>query len=83
MKKVFLFFSPKSIDFARNCGIMIVETNKGDKQMGKVLEYGIAVVSMAFLLWIGISFVDVVVDNTTTAQHANWNAFVVMTELAK
>lgn len=83
MKKVFLFFSPKSIDFARNYGIMIIETNKGDKQMGKVLEYGIAVVSMAFLLWIGISFIDVVADNTTTAQHANWNAFVVMTELAK
>ena len=39
--------------------------------------------SMMFLLWIGISFVDVVADNTTTAQHANWNAFVVMTELAK
>lgn len=51
--------------------------------MGKVLEYGIAVVSVAFLLWIGISFVDVVADNTTTAQHANWNTFVVMTELAK
>ena len=51
--------------------------------MGKVLEYGIAVVSIVFLLWIGISFVDVITDNTTTAQHANWNAFVVMTELAK
>lgn len=62
---------------------MIVETNKGDNQMGKVLEYGIAVVSIVFLLWIGISFVDVITDNTTTAQHANWNAFVVMTELAK
>jgi len=83
MKKIILIFFPKTLDFARNCGIMIVETNKGDKQMGKMLEYGIAVVSMAFLLWIGISFVDVVADNTTTAQHANWNAFVVMTELAK
>ena len=62
---------------------MIVETNKGDKQMGKVLEYTIAVMSIMFLLWIGISFVDVITDNTTTAQHANWNAFVVMTELAK
>ena len=28
------------------------------------------------LLWVGISWVDIIADNTTTAQHASWNFFI-------
>ncbi|MBR4982029.1 MAG: hypothetical protein IKY94_05680 [Lachnospiraceae bacterium] len=35
-------------------------------------------ISIAFLLWVGISWLDIVVDNTTTAQHASWNIFRLM-----
>ena len=35
-------------------------------------------ISIAFLLWVGISWVDIVVDNTTTANHASWNLFRLM-----
>ena len=35
-------------------------------------------ISIAFLLWVGISWIDIVVDNTTTAQHASWNIFRLM-----
>lgn len=53
------------------------------RKLGKALEYGMTVASIALMVWIGASFVDVVADNSTTAQHADWNAFVIMTELAK
>ena len=49
----------------------------------RVLEYVIATISVVFMLWVGISFVDVVADNTTNANHTNWNAFVIFTEMAK
>lgn len=32
------------------------------------------------LLWVGISWVDIIADNTTTAQHASWNFFVLLTK---
>lgn len=43
----------------------------------------VVLVNMAFMVWVGASFIDVVVDNSTTAEHANWNVFVMLTELAK
>lgn len=43
----------------------------------------VVLANMAFMVWVGASFIDVVVDNSTTAEHASWNAFVVLTELAK
>ena len=51
--------------------------------MGEKIMNVVAVMSVALMVWIGASFVDVVADNSTTAQHADWNAFVIMTELAK
>lgn len=48
--------------------------------MKRLLEYLIALISIAFMLWIGFSFIDVITDNTTTAQHASWNAFVMLTK---
>lgn len=37
---------------------------------------------MVFFVWIGASFIDVVVDNSTTAQHASWNAFNLLVNMA-
>lgn len=51
--------------------------------MGEKIMNVVAVMSVTLMVWIGASFVDVVADNSTTAQHADWNAFVIMTELAK
>lgn len=41
----------------------------------KLAETIFSAVCIAFLLWIGISWLDVIVDNTTTANHASWNIF--------
>lgn len=35
-------------------------------------------VCIAGLLWVGLSWLDIVVDNTTTANHASWNLFRLM-----
>ena len=53
------------------------------KKLGKALEYGMAVVSIALVVWIGASWFDVITDNSTTAEHASWNAFVMLTEMAE
>lgn len=49
--------------------------------MKKILENAMVVVSLVFLLWLGISWVDIVADNCEPhPTHAPWNAFVLMTD---
>ena len=43
----------------------------------------VVLANMVFVVWVGASFFDVIVDNSTTAEHASWNAFVMLTELAE
>ena len=48
----------------------------------KKLSYISTAIICAFILWIGASWIDVVSDNLSTdPQHANINAFVLLTEL--
>ena len=35
-------------------------------------------ISIAFLLWFVASYIDIIWDNTTTANHASWNIFRLM-----
>ena len=43
----------------------------------KILSRVPAVLSVLFLLWIGLSFIDIVMDNNTlSAAHSNYNFFV-------
>ena len=53
------------------------------KKLGKALEYGMAVVSIALVVWIGASWFDVITDNSTNAEHASWNAFSLLVEMAE
>lgn len=65
---------------------MIIETNKGAikmRKLGKALEYGMVVASIALVVWIGASWFDVITDNSTTAEHASWNAFSLLVEMAE
>lgn len=49
--------------------------------MKKFLENTMVVLSVVFLLWLGISWADIVADNCEPhPTHAPWNAFVLMTE---
>lgn len=32
-------------------------------------------ISITGLLWFGASYIDIIWDNTTTANHASWNLF--------
>ena len=53
------------------------------KKLGKALEYGMAVASIALVVWIGASWFDVITDNSTIAEHASWNAFSLLVEMAE
>lgn len=53
------------------------------RKLGKALEYGMAVISIALVVWIGASWFDVITDNSTTAEHASWNAFSLLVEMAE
>ena len=53
------------------------------RKMGKTLEYGMAVISVALVVWIGASWFDVITDNSTSAEHASWNAFSLLVEMAE
>ena len=44
----------------------------------KLAETIFSAVCIAGLLWFVASYIDIVVDNTTTAQHASWNIFRLM-----
>lgn len=50
--------------------------------MSKTEFFGnlIVLASMVFMVWVGASWIDIIVDNTTTAQHASWNLFVLLTK---
>ena len=41
----------------------------------KLAETIFSAISIAGLLWLGLSWLDIIVDNTTTASHASWNLF--------
>jgi hypothetical protein len=43
----------------------------------------VVLVNMAFVVWVGASFIDVIVDNSTTAEHASWNAFSLLVEMVE
>lgn len=45
----------------------------------KLAETLVATAGIIFLLWIGISWIDVIADNSTTAIHASWNFFSLLT----
>ena len=62
------------------------QANKGEMKMrklGKALEYGMVAISIALMVWIGASWFDVITDNSTNAEHANWNAFSLLVEMAE
>lgn len=46
----------------------------------KIFETLFTIAGILFLLWIGISWIDVIADNSTTAIHAGWNFFVLLTK---
>ena len=49
--------------------------------MKKFIENTLTTLSVVFLLWLAISWVDIVADNCEPhPTHAPWNAFVLMTE---
>ena len=41
----------------------------------KLAETIFSAICVAGLVWFMASYIDIVVDNTTTAQHASWNIF--------
>lgn len=46
------------------------------------LSYIIGALSLVFILWVGISWVDVITDNNRPApRHSEYNFFVVLTSL--
>ena len=47
--------------------------------ISKVFDVLITTAGIAFLLWVGISWIDVIADNSTTAIHASWNFFSLLT----
>ena len=47
--------------------------------MNKVFDVLLTTAGIAFLLWVGISWIDVIADNSTTAIHASWNFFSLLT----
>lgn len=48
--------------------------------MSKLFDVLFPTAGIAFLLWAGISWLDIVADNSTTAIHASWNLFVLLTK---
>lgn len=44
-------------------------------KIGRLFDVLITTAGLAFLLWVGISWIDVIADNSTTAIHASWNFF--------
>ena len=49
----------------------------------KALKTALAIVEITLVLWIGLSWIDIIADNTTTANHHPLNAFVLLAESAK
>lgn len=47
-------------------------------KIGGALFYAAAV---AFMLWIGASFIDIIEDNNTTAQHSEYNLFCLINDI--
>ena len=46
--------------------------------MSKVFDVLLTTAGIAFLLWVGVSWIDIIADNSTTAIHASWNFFVLL-----
>lgn len=48
----------------------------------KILKIIVSVLFIAFLLWIGISYIDILTNNTnldgTQSQFASWNLFIIL-----
>ena len=57
--------------------------NKMKKAIEKMVNTTLAIVGITMVLWIGLSWIDIIVDNTTTANHHPLNAFVLLAESAK
>lgn len=53
--------------------------NKAEK-IGNMVMTMMAIAGALLLLWLGISWIDVVMDNSTTAIHASWNFFALLTK---
>ena len=43
----------------------------------------VVLANMVFVVWVGASFFDVIADNSTTAEHASWNAFSLLVEMVE
>ena len=48
-------------------------------KIGKLFEVLFTIAGIFLLLWVGISWIDVIADNSTTAIHSSWNFFVLLT----
>jgi hypothetical protein len=48
-------------------------------KIGRLFDVLLTTAGIAFLLWVGISWIDVIADNSTTAIHASWNFFSLLT----
>lgn len=48
--------------------------------LSRLFDVLLTTAGLAFLLWVGISWIDVIADNSTTAIHASWNFFVLLTK---
>lgn len=53
------------------------------KAIEKMVNTTLAIVGITMVLWIGLSWIDIIADNTTTANHHPLNAFVLLAESAK
>ena len=54
---------------------------KGDDTMMKWFGRVVVMLEVVFLLWLFVSWVDIVADNTQpNPTHSKYNAFVMMTE---
>ena len=53
------------------------------KAIEKMVNTTLAIVGTTMVLWIGLSWIDIIADNTTTANHHPLNAFVLLVESTK
>ncbi len=49
------------------------------EKIGNVIMTIMTIAGALLLLWLGASWIDVVLNNSTTAEHASWNLFVLLT----
>lgn len=43
----------------------------------------IMIIGAALLVWIGASFIDIIADNNTTAEHSEYNLFILLNDIGE